>query len=106
MPNGVVHISTEPPKVPADADFAIYIEFKKGEGNPGRVFQAADAMIRALQRLDHTLCAAVDPHIEPVLVLEEIQSGSLKLWLRDIPKASDDDAIKTLDWKKRLEAIW
>jgi len=96
---GSVHISTTPPPIPGGADFAIYIDFKKGEGNPARVFQAADTMIQALQRLDHALCNSIDSHIEPILVLEEIESGSLKIWLKDVLSASDDEALKTLDWK-------
>ena len=99
MTNGTTHISTKRPGPPSGADFAIYIEFEKGAPKPQRVFQAADAMIRALQRVDKALCAAIDTSIEPVMVLEEIEAGSLKIWLRDILTATDDDALKTLDWK-------
>jgi hypothetical protein len=102
MPNGVgvVHVSSDAPIFPSTADFAIYIEFKKGEGNSSRVFQTADAIIRALQSLDRTLCAAIDSKIEPVLVLEEINASSLRIWLKQIIAASDDEAIKKLDWKQ------
>jgi hypothetical protein len=99
MTNGSLHVSSKAPPPPENADFALYINFKKGEGNPARVFQAADAMIRALQKLDHALCAAIDSQIEPVLVLEEIETGSLKIWLRDVLQAADDEALKALDWK-------
>ena len=99
MAVGTTHVSTTAPDPPSDADFAIYIDFVKGEGNAARVFQAADAMIRALQKLDHALCASIDTHIEPVLVLEEIQTGSIKIWLRDALKSADDQALKSLDWK-------
>jgi hypothetical protein len=65
MPNGIVHVASAPPMTPGTADFAIYIDFKKGEGNPSRVFQTANAIIHTLQRLDRTLCAALDSKIEP-----------------------------------------
>jgi hypothetical protein len=59
-------------------------------------------MIRALQRVDKALCAAIDTSIEPVMVLEEIEAGSLKIWLRDVLTATEDDALKTLDWKPAI----
>lgn len=99
---GDVHISTLPPPTPGDADFAIYINFAKGIGNPSRVFLAADAIIRALQDLDKVLSSSIDSHIEPILVLEEIETGSLKIWLKSLLTAVDDDALKTLDWKPAI----
>jgi hypothetical protein len=62
MPSGTVHLSSDSPEAPL-ADFALVIEFIKGEGSPQRIFQAADAMIRALQKLDRVLCMAVDSQL-------------------------------------------
>lgn len=87
------------PAEPKDADFALYIDFKRNEGNPFRVFRAADQAIRALQKLDSALCVSVDSKIQSILVLEEIEAGSLKIWLRNILTATDDQALKDLDWK-------
>ena len=96
---GVVSIGTERPSAPPDAAFALIIDFEKGAPNPGRVFQAADAMIRALQQLDQTLCAAADSHITPIMLLEDIEAGSIKAWLGNQLNRVDDEALKTLDWK-------
>src|SRR3970040_183395 len=100
--SGIVHLTTREPPPPERADFAIYIDFKRGEGSPQRVFQAADAMIRAMQSLDHVLCNAIDGTIEPVMVLEEIETGSLKIWLANKLTAVDDQALKDLDWKPAI----
>lgn len=81
------------------ADFAFYIDFKKGEGSPSRVFSATSEFIRACERLDRELVRAVDSNIETVMVLEDIEAASLKTWLRNVLVAADDEAIKTLDWK-------
>jgi hypothetical protein len=97
--SGEVHATTRRPETPRDADFALRIDFKRGEQNPYRIFQAADLMIRALQGLDATLVRAIDTKIEPIMVLEEIESGSLIIWLRNILTATDDEALKKLDWK-------
>ena len=85
----------EPPK----ADFAFYIDFKKGEGSPSRVFTATSEFIRACEKFDRELVRSVDSSIETVLVLEDIEAGSLKTWLRNQINAMDDDALKRLDWK-------
>lgn len=99
MSSGIVAIATEPPAAPPDASFALVIDFQKGTSNPQRVFQAADAMIRALQDMDHTLCVSVDSHIEPIMLLEDIEAGSIKAWLGNQLKRADDEGLKTLDWK-------
>jgi hypothetical protein len=96
---GIVEIGTRAPGPPPDAAFAIEIDFQKGADNPARIFQAADAIIRTFQSLDQTLCAAVDPHIEPVMVLEDIEAGSIKVWLANQLKRVEDEALKDLDWR-------
>ena len=99
---GSISLSTREPPAPERADFALYIDFQKGTGSPQRIFQAADAMIRALQQLDHVLCNAIDGEIQPVMVLEEVEAGSLRIWLANILDAIDDQALKELDWKPAI----
>jgi hypothetical protein len=96
---GTVEIGTRRPAPPANASFAIEIKFEKGTENPSRVFRAAEVMIRALQSLDQTLCAAVDPHIEPVMVLEDVEASSIRVWLANVLSRVDDGALKELEWK-------
>jgi len=95
----VVEIGTEPPLPPAGATFALVIDFEKGTPNPQRVFQAAEAMIVAMQGLDHTLCASVDSTIRPDMMLEDIEAGSIKVWLSNQLARVDDEGLKTLEWK-------
>jgi hypothetical protein len=94
-----VEIGTRRPADPSGTVFALVINFEKGTPNPQRVFQAADAMIRAVQSLDKTLCAAVDSQIDPVMVLEDIEAGSIKAWLGNQLSRVEDEGLKTLDWK-------
>jgi hypothetical protein len=102
MPSGTMHISSAPPAAPPTADFALLIDFRKGQGHPQRIFQAADAMIRALQRLDRVLCTSVDSNLEPELLLEDVEAGSLRIWLRNALTVTDDEALKTLDWRPAI----
>jgi hypothetical protein len=102
MPSGTVHVSTERPDPPTQADFVLTIGFRKGEGSPQRIFQAADALIRAFQHLDQILCSSIDTHLEPMLLLEDIEAGSLRTWLRNALTATDDDALKKIDWRPAI----
>jgi len=92
-------LTTKKPRFPTEADFAIYIDFKKDIGKPQRIFQTADALIRAMQKMDKSLCKTIDSKIEPLMMLEEIESGSLKIWLKSILESVEDEALKKLDWK-------
>ena len=80
-------------------DFCVTVNFRKSSARPERVFLAAASFIESLQGLDVILVQAVDSKIKPVLLLEEIESGSLKIWLKQFIEAVDDEALKKLDWK-------
>lgn len=84
---------------PEDADLCLRIDFRKGEGNPRRIFDAASLMIEGFERLDDLAVTSIDSHIEPLLILEDVETGSLKIWLRNALRATDDQALKELDWK-------
>lgn len=81
------------------ADFGFEIDFQRGVGPASRVFTATHDFIKACEALDDELVKSIDHSIETVLVLEDIQSGSIKTWLRNTLAATEDDALKTLDWK-------
>ena len=81
------------------ADFAFYVDFLKGEGPASRVFAATHDFIRACEQVDRTLLTSIDSSIETVMVLEDIEAASLKTWLRTVLSATDDQALKSLDWK-------
>ncbi|MFI4986212.1 MAG: hypothetical protein ACHQF3_02125 [Alphaproteobacteria bacterium] len=85
----------EPPK----ADFAFEVDFKHGEGSPSRVFLAINDFVRGCERLDAELAHGIDSNIETVLILEDIEAGSIRVWLRNALRAVEDDALKTLDWR-------
>ena len=89
----------EPPMPPPDSDFAFTIQFQKGSGNPRRVFDAASTLIDAFEVLDKALVDSVDVKISPLMVLEDVESGSIKVFLKNILSRIDDDALKTADWK-------
>ena len=80
-------------------DYCITIDFQKDSANPERVFQTMSELIKAFQKLDNVLLDSIDSNIEPVILLEDIEAGSLKTWLTTVLKNTPDEALNTLDWK-------
>lgn len=81
------------------ADFCIEIQYKKESENPSRVFRSMSQLIDSFQKIDQHLVGAIDVNIETVLLLEDIEAGSIRVWLRDLLKAVPDDAVYHLNWK-------
>ncbi len=81
------------------ADFCIEIQYKKESENPSRVFRSMSELIDSFQETDRHLVKAIAVDIETILLLEDIEAGSIKVWLRSLLKAIPDDAVYHLDWK-------
>ncbi len=93
-----VTLTDREPSAPR-ADFGFEIDFERGVGPASRVFTATRDFIKVCEALDEELVRSIDSSIETILVLEDIESGSIKTWLRNALVAADDDALKALDWK-------
>lgn len=94
-----VTVSDSPPAEPPNADFAIYVDFDKSAERPQRVFKALDGLIAAFERLDKALASSIDPDIVPILLLEDVEGGSIKVWLRNKLEATEDQSLYEIDWK-------
>ena len=81
------------------ADFGVEVDFNKDSEKPSRVFRTMAELVDAFVKIDELLLQSIDVKIQPVLILEDIEAGSLKAWFRTILESIDDDAIKNLDWK-------
>lgn len=82
------------------ADYCITVHFQRGSESPSRVFRAMTDLIEAFQETDRALARCVSVNIEPVLLLEDIESGSLRAWLRAKLSGLPDDTLTSGDWKK------
>ncbi len=80
-------------------DFLLTIHFPVGATNPQRFFATASECIEALQSCDRMLLKSFPTSIKPVFVIEQVETGSLKIWLYQLLEAVDDDALKNIDWK-------
>jgi hypothetical protein len=81
-------------------DFSFKIDFKKGSGNPRRIFDAASALIDAFQSLDRAVLPSLDGTIETSLVLEDVGAGSLRVKLANALRSVDEAALRSGDWKR------
>lgn len=83
-------------------DFCVSIDFERNSAHPERVFTAMTELIYAFQEFDNHLARTLDIKIQPVIMLEDIKTGSLKTWLSSFLKAVPDEAIGNLDWKQAV----
>jgi hypothetical protein len=94
------------PMTPASAEiresaaFALTVDFVKGKGDPSRPFRTMIGLIEALGRFDQDLVRSVDVQIEPLLLLEDVEAGSIKSWLATVLRSADDTALQSGDWKR------
>ena len=82
------------------SDYCLEVNFKKGTESPSRVFQTMYELINTFQVLDKHLVNAIDVRIEPVLLLEDIESGSVRTWIATVLKYIPDEPLYHLDWKR------
>ena len=80
--------------------FALTVDFVKGKGDPSRPFRTMVDLVEALAWFDRDLVKSVDVTIEPVLLLENVEAGSIKSWFISLLLSTDDAALKSGDWKR------
>lgn len=82
--------------------FCLSVNFEQNLTSPHKLFQSISNMILEFQELDKALVKCIDSQIEPIFVLDEVEKGSIKIWLKQILKSLPDEAIGELDAKKLL----
>lgn len=92
--------TTAPPIVDPSNAFCLEVNFERGSRDPGRVFRSMYELLQVFEEVDADLARVIDARIQPVLVLEDIQAGSIRTWVRDRIVEIDDDDIRDLDWRR------
>lgn len=83
-------------------EYVLKIDFEKESEHPERIFKAMSEMIDALYLTDINLTRSLSLDIDLKLILEDIETGSIKAKLRAVINSIDDDALKNLDIKKAI----
>jgi hypothetical protein len=84
------------------ADFSFRISFKKGQGNPRRIFDAASELIGGFEQLDEAVAGTIDVRLQPTIVLEDIKAGSIRVLLSSLLKNIDDEGLKQGEIKRAI----
>jgi hypothetical protein len=87
---------------PPNADFSFRIGFKKGQGNPRRIFDAASELIDGFGQLDEAVAGSVDVKLQPLMILEDIRAGSIRVFLSSLLKKIDDEGLRQGEIKKAI----
>jgi hypothetical protein len=84
------------------ADFGFKIEFVRDTEDPSRVFRAFSGLIDFCQVTDKTLIKSLDLDIEPDLRLDNIEQGSIIVWLKNVLKSANENTLHNLDGERLL----
>ena len=82
--------------------FELVVEFKRDSGDPSRVFKTMTGLIESVQSLDQHLSYSVGPSVKTTLVLQDIQTSSLKAKLKNIIEEIPDETLKQTEIKPIL----
>lgn len=77
----------------------IQVDYEPGTPDPGRVFRSMAELIEAFRAIDQDLARGVSVAVHTEVLLERVEAGSIKAFIRTIVEQFDDDALKNLDWK-------
>ena len=91
-------LTNQMPPLP-EYDFEFCVNFNREVGSVSRVFAATRDFVQACERLDQGLIISIDSNIEPLMMLEDVEVGSLKTFFRLTLNALDDQALKDGNWK-------
>lgn len=83
------------------SEIILKIDFEKSS-SPADIFAIATDLVRSFEEFDRAILGSINSNIKSTMVLEDIQIGSLKVFLRNFLDGLDDDAVKSLDWKQQV----
>lgn len=78
----------------------IRIEFERGTGDPSRIFRSMAGLIESTQLLDSHLALSIGASVRTSLLLQDVETASLKAKLRTVIEEIPDEAVKSGDIKK------
>lgn len=76
------------------ADFGFKIEFARDTEDPSRVFRSFLRLIEFCRATDKTLIESLDIAIKSDIILDNIEQGSITLWLKNAFKSVKDNCLE------------
>jgi hypothetical protein len=88
------------PALNLDPDVTIIqVDYEPGTPDPGRVFRSLAELIDAFTSIDRDLARAVSMSVHAEVLLERVEAGSVRAFIRTVLQQLDDDALKNLEWR-------
>lgn len=87
---------------PSKGDFGLELSLGPRTENPADMFQSLAGLIRAFAEIDREFAHTIDRALDPRLVLQTIEIGSLRTWLASSLRSVPDEVLKDGDWKKAI----
>lgn len=82
------------------SEIEIRITFERGIGDPTRIFRTMTGLIESAQSLDSHLAQCIGSNVRTSLVLQDVETSSLKAKLRTVIETLPDEALKAGEIKK------
>jgi len=80
--------------------FEIIIDFDKSGKHPERIFKTLSSLLEELNSFDKTLCKTIPSEIKVDTMLEDVEKGSIKIFLKQALRKVDDEGLYEMDLKK------
>ena len=74
--------------------FEIYIDYDRDADNPERVFWALADIVSELSNFDKIVCESLAVKIESKIVLDKVESGSVRAFFTNVLEHIDDESLK------------
>lgn len=89
-----------PTKERGSDEFGIEIRFPPHSDAPSAVFRAMFSLIEAFQEIDTLLAESIRSSIRPTMLLEDIEAGSLRVWLHSVLLSVDEESLRSGEYKR------
>ena len=86
-------------------EFIIKYDFNKASKRPSHIFKIMSEMIDAYNIIDSAIINSIDYKIQPIVMLEDIEKGSILSRFKYLLESLPDESIYNLDWKKVVGAF-
>lgn len=83
-------------------DFGIEIKFDKNKESPAKAFRTLSEILESLHSVDIDLIGSIDSKIKPVTLLEDLETGSIRGWFKNVLEKIPDEGLKDLNWQKAV----
>lgn len=83
-----------------DNQFSIIVDYDKNASKPEQIFLGIAKLIEGFQYTDRELVGCIAKEIEPVIMLDDVEQGSIKMILRSVIASLPDEGLANCDVKR------